>query len=81
MPNNPNSHINELNNPKRGRKPKPKETYRVDKNQTRFYIDLKNDPDSHKRLIKILEFINEKDFGSPLGIKEVFLFSMNCVSS
>lgn len=66
-----------LKNKKRGRKPKPKEDYRLDKEQTRFYIDLKNDQEAQKELIQILEFINKKDFGTPLGVKEVLIHSMN----
>lgn len=55
---------------------KRKEVYRVDKKQRRFYIDFKGEDDAHKRLMELLTVVNEKDYGSPIGVKEVLIHSM-----
>ena len=65
-----------LGNDQRERKLKKKEVYRVDKKQRRFYIDFKGEDGAHKRLMELLTVVNEKDYGSPIGVKEVFIHSM-----
>lgn len=67
---------------KRGRKRSVgKEVYRPDRSQRRFYIDLKDDDEVHSELMDTLTMVNEKDYGSPIGIKEVFLFAFRKLNS
>ena len=63
---------------KRGRKPKnEKRVIEINREQTKFYIDLSRDKKIREKLFNILEKTNDKDYGEIVTFKEVMLLGFN----
>ncbi len=63
---------------KRGRKPKnEKRVIEINREQTKFYIDLSRDKKIREKLFNILEKTNDKDYGGIVTFKEVMLLGFS----
>ena len=63
---------------KRGRKPKnEKRIVEINREQTKFYMDLSKDKKIKEKLFDILEKANDKDYGEIVTFKEVMLLGFN----
>lgn len=67
---------------KRGRKPKNiKEEYVLNKEQTKYFIDLTKDTESLKLVQKLLVEANKKDLGHEITIKELAINGIRKLNS
>lgn len=63
---------------KRGRKPKNfKEEYSLNKEQTKFFVDLSKDNENLEKIFRLLEEANKKEFGKEITFKELALYGIN----
>lgn len=66
---------------KRGRKKKnEKVVYELNKEQTKFFIDLSSDNKSQEKVFNLLEKCNQKDYGREIQFKDIVLYSIEKVS-
>lgn len=62
---------------KRGRKPKNyKEEYQLNKDQTKFFIDLTKDKENLEMVFSLLESANKKEYGKEVTFKDIALFGI-----
>lgn len=62
---------------KRGRKPKDyKKEYVLNKEQTKFFVDLSNDKESLHLIQKLLVSANTKDKGQDVAFKDLAIFGI-----
>ena len=62
---------------KRGRRPKDyKEEYQLNRDQTKFFIDLTKDKDNLEKVFNLLESANQKEHGREITFKDVALYGI-----
>ena len=62
---------------KAGRKPKNhKREYVLDKEQSKFFVDLSNEKDELDMIFSLLEKTNNKEFGREVTFKDLALFGL-----
>lgn len=62
---------------KRGRKPKDeRRKYEINKEQTKFMVDLSKDQEDLEMVFNLLEEANKKDYGKELTYKDISLFAV-----
>ena len=62
---------------KRGRRPKGvKEEYEVNRNQTKFFVDLSKEKKILEKVLNLLEEANKKSYGKEITFKEVSIYSI-----
>jgi len=62
---------------KRGRKPKDyKEEYQLNRDQTKFFIDLTKDKDNLEKVFNLLESANQKEHGREITFKDITLYGI-----
>lgn len=72
---------NEQNAKKKGRKPKDyKEEYKLNKEQTKFFIDLTKDKENLSIVFELLEHANKKDHGKEVTFKDIAIFGINKIT-
>ena len=63
---------------KRGRKPKnEKKVYQLNKEQTKFFVDLSNDSERLETVFNILEQVNQKEYGREIIFKDLALYGLS----
>ncbi|MCT4641236.1 MAG: hypothetical protein N4A33_02995 [Bacteriovoracaceae bacterium] len=63
---------------KRGRKPKnQKKEVVINKDQTKFFVDLSNEKESLSLIFNFLLKCNEKDYGRPVLFKDLCLYAIS----
>ena len=63
---------------KRGRKSKNQtKEVQINKEQTKFFVDLSNEPDSLSLIFDFLLKSNEKNFGRPILFKDLCLYAVS----
>lgn len=61
---------------KRGRKKKSEtEKVVVDKEKSKFFVDLSDDQKTKERIFSFLEKVNSKEFGKTISFKDMVLYS------
>ena len=70
---------NEVNGiKKRGRKPKNhKKEFELNKEQTKFFVDMSNEKESLDMIFGFLLKCNEKNYGKPILFKDLCLYSVS----
>lgn len=70
--------INEVSEvKKRGRKPKNQnKEVEINKDQTRFYVDLRDNKESQDLIFSFLTKCNEKNYGKPILFKELCVYAI-----
>ncbi|HAZ14222.1 MAG: hypothetical protein A2X86_22440 [Bdellovibrionales bacterium GWA2_49_15] len=67
---------------KRGRKPKNfKEVYRINREQTKFFVDLTKEKENLDKVFQLLESANQKPYGKEILFKDLALFAIDKVSA
>lgn len=67
---------------KRGRKPKNyKDEYRLNPDQTKFFVDLSKEKENLEKVFKLLESANKKDYGREITFKDLALFGIEKIST
>lgn len=67
---------------RRGRRPKTEKTvYQLNKDQTKFFVDLSKEKDSLKKVFELLEASNKKDYGREITFKDLSLFGIDKINS
>ena len=67
---------------KRGRKPKNfKVDYRINREQTKFFVDLTKERENLDKVFALLESANQKSYGKEITFKDLALFSIEKVSA
>jgi hypothetical protein len=62
---------------KRGRKPKNhKKEFEINKEQTKFFVDMSNEKESLSMIFDFLLKCNEKNYGSPILFKDLCLYAV-----
>ncbi|RZF20622.1 hypothetical protein DAY19_11595 [Halobacteriovorax vibrionivorans] len=63
---------------KRGRRPKnEKKEYQLNKEQTKFFVDLSNDNESLETVFNVLEQVNQKEYGRDIIFKDLALYGLS----
>ena len=71
----------EVSAKKRGRKPKDfKEEYRINREQTKFFVDLTKEKENLEKVFQLLESANQKSYGKEINFKDLALFAIDKVS-
>lgn len=66
---------------KRGRKPKNfKEEYRINREQTKFFVDLSKEKENLEKVHQLLEAANQKTYGREITFKDLALFAFDKLS-
>lgn len=66
---------------KRGRKPKNfQEEYKINLDQTKFFVDLSKDKESLEAVFKLLESANHKSYGKEITFKDLALFGIEKIT-
>ena len=66
---------------KRGRKPKDyKDKYRLNKEQSKFFIDLSKDKDNLGMVFNLLESTNNKEFGREVSFKDIAIYGISKIT-
>jgi hypothetical protein len=52
----------------------------INKEQSRFFIDLGSSEKVRLRLLNVLEEVNEKDYGEDISFKELIIYCLNKIS-
>ena len=67
---------------KRGRRSKKnKEEYRLNRERTKFIVDLGKDKSGLELVFKLLTDANKKDYGNEITFKELAIYSMEKINS
>ena len=67
---------------KRGRKPKNQtKEVKINKEQTKFFVDLSNEQDSLSLIFDFLLKCNEKNYGKPILFKDLCLYAVSKLTS
>lgn len=63
---------------KRGRRPKSeKKEYQLNKEQTKFFVDLSSDNESLETVFNVLEQVNQKEYGREIIFKDLALYGLS----
>jgi hypothetical protein len=63
---------------KRGRKPKNhKKEFEINKEQTKFFVDMSNEKESLSMIFSFLLKCNEKNYGKPILFKDLCLYAVS----
>lgn len=74
--------LNQPTSKKRGRKPKNfKKEFELNKDQTKFFVDLSKDKDSLTKVFNLLEEANKKESGREINFKDLSLFALEKLTS
>lgn len=66
---------------KRGRKPKnEKPVYKINNEQTKFFVDLSKDKESLELIFNLLTKVNNKNYGREITFKDLALFGVSKLS-
>ncbi len=66
---------------KRGRRSKnSKEEYKINKEQTKFFVDLEQNKLILEKLFKTLEEVNNKQYGKLITVKDIFIYLVDKIS-
>lgn len=66
---------------KRGRKPKnTKEEYVVNRDQTKFFVDLSKEKKSLEKVLDLLEEVNKKSYGKEITFKDISIYAIRKLS-
>lgn len=72
---------NEQNAKKKGRKPKNyKEEYQLNKEQTKFFVDLTKDKENLEIVYELLESANKKEHGREVTFKDIAIFGISKIT-
>ena len=72
---------NQPKNKKRGRKPKNfKKEFELNRDQTKFFVDLSKDKDSLEKVFNLLEEANKKESGREINFKDLSLFALDKIN-
>ena len=67
---------------KRGRRPKDyKEEYQLNRDQTKFFIDLTKDKENLEKIFNLLESANQKEHGREITFKDIALYGIAKISN
>ena len=67
---------------KRGRKPKNQtKEVQINKEQTKFFVDLSNEKESLSLIFDFLLKCNEKNYGKPILFKDLCLYAVSKLTS
>ncbi|MBT3236871.1 MAG: hypothetical protein HN353_13030 [Bdellovibrionales bacterium] len=67
---------------RRGRRPKNnKEEYQLNREQTKFFIDLSNNQSELEMVFKLLTRANKKDLGREVSFKDLALFGIEGITN
>lgn len=66
---------------KRGRKPKnTKEEYVVNREQTKFFVDLSKEKKTLNKVLDLLEEVNKKSYGKEITFKDISIYAIRKLS-
>ena len=66
---------------KRGRKPKNiKEEYVVNREQTKFFVDLSKEKKVLEKVLDLLEELNKKSYGKEITFKDISIYAIKKLS-
>lgn len=66
---------------KRGRKPKnTKEEYVVNRDQTKFFVDLSKEKKTLEKVLDLLEEVNKKSYGKEITFKDISIYAIRKLS-
>ena len=72
----------EVRKKKRGRKPKNTKTvYELNKDQTKFFVDLTKDKENLEMIFNLLETANKKEYGREILFKDIALYGISRITN